>query len=399
MIMRPPTSSRYIILSFLVLFVVLLAYNTSSSGNINVENNLTPTSTTWLRRNLLKFNQLGNYLDPKSTASREQELATKVSYVTSFWAKPKGEEANPHRREVEAALLANIHNPHFDQVAVFLDSEDNEASCLEFHQTMADLSRQVFSMTAEEANELLAIKLNCVVVRTGQPTYYQMFDNALSYVVTGDVVVLANADMAFDDSMSLARSLNPEVLAVLGTSGFTNKMPVNLGNIYEEIMGTDYIANDVEKPGEWAIDRCADLRSRFSWDTWIFHKSKLLGRLKEENFMRPIRTNELVPFDMNENGAENAALWGVQEAYPFSSLYNACDRIQGWHFHLTPKTHHAREVPWLQSSTDTKSTMFSPRGSVPKPWGGYQLQGDPHPYAPKDPACTHTDSCFLGGTA
>eukprot|EP00984_Skeletonema_dohrnii_P037560 scaffold39734_cov244-Skeletonema_dohrnii-CCMP3373.AAC.1 len=151
-----------------------------------------------------------------------------------------------------------------------------------------------------------------------------MFSNALSDEVIGDVVVLANADMAFDDSMSLARFLNPEVLAVLGTSGFSNRMTTNIKNIYEEMMGTDYIT-DVEQrrghPGSWEIDRCAE--SRFSWDTWIFHKSKLMGRLKEENFQRLIRTNELVHFHMNENGAESAALWAIEQSYPFSSTYNA----------------------------------------------------------------------------
>eukprot|EP00984_Skeletonema_dohrnii_P019029 scaffold9027_cov86-Skeletonema_dohrnii-CCMP3373.AAC.1 len=117
--------------------------------------------------------------------------STKVSYVTSFWAKVKGKWNNPHRREVVAALLANIHNTHFDQVVVYLDREDDAESCLDFRQAMSDLSRQVFSMTAEESNKLLTNKLKCVDVQTGQPSYYQIFSNALSDEVIGDVVVLA----------------------------------------------------------------------------------------------------------------------------------------------------------------------------------------------------------------
>ncbi len=330
---------------------------------------------------------------------------TKVSYVTSFWAKVKGEDANPHRREVEASLLANIHNPHFDQVVVFLDREDNAESCVDFHQVMSDLSRQVFSMTAEESNALLDKKVKCVDVQTGQPTYYQMFSNALSDVVTGDVVVLANADMAYDDTMSLARSLHPEVLAVLGTSGFTNKMTANVKKIYEEIMGTDYIANNV-RPGVWEVDRCAETRRErielevypnrgYSWDTWIFHKSKLVGLLNEENFKRRIKSQELVAFNMNEMGAENAALWAVQQAYSFSDIYYACDKIHSWHFHLTPKTHKARLTPWLLQThpRDIRNPLFSPRGAVPKPWGGYP--GETHPFARKDPDCVRADSCFM----
>jgi hypothetical protein len=47
----------------------------------------------------------------------------KISYVTSFWARDRPTtHIVPHRREIEAALLANIfYNPHIDQVVVFLD--------------------------------------------------------------------------------------------------------------------------------------------------------------------------------------------------------------------------------------------------------------------------------------
>jgi hypothetical protein len=98
-------------------------------------------------------------------------------------------------------------------------------------------------MSVEEANEVLTAKVTCVNVMTGQPTYYQMFTNALSEEVIGDVVVLANADMAFDDTMSLARSLHPEVLVVLGTNGFSNNIPTPIKNIYEQVVGTDYTTN------------------------------------------------------------------------------------------------------------------------------------------------------------
>jgi hypothetical protein len=380
--MRPNCRSR---LYSLVLFV-LVAYCLWQQHELDHLREIAPTEYENVNQAIAVEN-----LPPPSAAHN-----TKVSYVTNFWAKVKGGEMHPHRREVEAALLANIHNPHFDQVVVYLDREDNAESCLDFRQAMSDLSRQVFSMTAGESNELLTNKLKCVDVQTGQPSYYQMFNNAMAEVVTGDVVVLANADMAFDDSMSLARSLNPEVLAVLGTSGFSNKMTANIKNIYEEMMGTDYIT-DVEQrsghPGSWEIDSCAELI--FSWDTWIFHKSKLMGRLKEVNFKRLSQTNELVPFYMNENGAESAALWAIEQSYPFSSTYNACDRIQSWHFHLAPKTHKVREAPWLQGSKDVHSPMFSPRGFVPKPWGGSSQGRAPHPFARKDPSCVGSDSCFI----
>eukprot|EP00984_Skeletonema_dohrnii_P021966 scaffold11082_cov74-Skeletonema_dohrnii-CCMP3373.AAC.3 len=278
-IMRP--APRCYPTAYFLVLIVLIAYcvwqqhgldhhlrgksQQQTAGNVNVDQAIA----------------VSNHLPPPPSATR----TIKVSYVTSFWAKVIGEEEiNPHRREVEAALLANIHNTHFDQVVVYLATEDNAQSCLDFRQAMSDLSRQVLSMTVDESNELLANKVKCVDVQTGQSSYYQMFSNALSDEVIGDVVVLANADIAFDDSMSLARFLNPEVLAVLSTHGFSNKMAANIKNIYEEMMGTDYVT-DVEQrrgnPGSWEIDSCAGRLS--SWDTWIFHKSKLTGALKEES--------------------------------------------------------------------------------------------------------------------
>eukprot|EP00985_Skeletonema_marinoi_P027954 scaffold23607_cov80-Skeletonema_marinoi.AAC.1 len=133
---------------------------------------------------------------------------------------------------------------------------------------MSDLSRQVLSMTAEESNELLNNKLKCVDVQTGQPSYYQMFSNALSDEVIGDVVVIANADMAFDDSMSVARFLNPEVLAVLSTHGFSNRMAANMKNIYEEI-----VPNRGLRLRKFESDRC-DAGQLPSWDTYC-HKQRL----------------------------------------------------------------------------------------------------------------------------
>eukprot|EP00985_Skeletonema_marinoi_P014568 scaffold7393_cov165-Skeletonema_marinoi.AAC.2 len=86
---------------------------------------------------------------------------------------------------------------------------------------------------------------------------------------------------------------------------------------------------------------------------------------------------------MNESGAENAALWALQQSYPFSSTYNA------WHFHLTKKTHKARETPWLRVS-DRNSPLFTPPGLVPKPYGFPQKASGGEP-----PLCVGTDSCFL----
>ena len=283
--------------------------------------------------------------------------------------------------------MANIHNPHFDQVVVFLDGVSDEANCVHFIKGIKDLGYAAMEETDPFS------KVACVNRNGGQPTYYQMFQNTLHEAVTGDVVVLANADQAFDDTISLARTLNPEVLAVLGTRGFSIRMPTTTKNFYDSSVGTDYMTNKKQlRSGEWDKDLC---NSKWSFDTWIFHKINIKN-LKEQDFKRRKQNREWVPFYMNEMGAENAALWGVQQSYPFMSLYNACDRIHSWHFHLTPKTHHDQKTAWLRGNYKPQDAQFTPRGSVPKPWGGGQSRGTPFP--PKDPNCVHAKSCFLRQT-
>jgi len=286
----------------------------------------------------------------------------KVSLVTSLWAKNKDAFIHPHRREIKAALMANILNPHFDQVVVFLDGITQDSNCFHFGKEMKAFAGKL----ALEDDPFS--KLTCIAVTTGQPTYFQMFENTFHDKVTGDIVVLSNADQAFDHTISQAQDLNPENLIVLGTRGFSNKMPPTTKYFYDTLVNTDYVTDlEQRKNGEWDTDMCRE--TLFSWDTYIFHKSKLMGRLNSGDFQRPDENDEMKYFYMNEMGAENAALWAVQQSYPFTSIYNACDDIHSWSFHLTPKTHHDQKTAWLQG------------GNVPAPYGGYKDKKSrrPHP--------------------
>jgi len=236
-IMRP--ASRFYAIASVLAYFVLMAYFRHDL-DITIDDQ---------RRAKLQLQTIGSsYIKEKATAidvTTNQNKA-KVSYVTILGAKVTNTNIHPHRRENEAALLANIHNPHFDQVVVFLvDGERKAEACLYFHQEISKLYGEVFSMTAEEYNEILSVKLKCVDVHTGRPTYYQMFHNALSDVVSGDVVVLSNADMAFDDTISLARHLNPEVLVTLESRGFSDDTIIfpETKWIYERVVGKDLPRN------------------------------------------------------------------------------------------------------------------------------------------------------------
>jgi hypothetical protein len=101
----------------------------------------------------------------------------------------------------------------------------------------------------------------------------------------------------------------------------------------------------------------------------------IMGRLKEVYFQRLNIRKEMEFFYMNEYQAENAALWALFKCVPeFTSVYNACDRIHSWHFHLTPKMHADHSTSWGKDK-------------VPQPWGP--------PFPSKTPSCIDTGNCFL----
>jgi hypothetical protein len=221
-------------------------------------------------------------------------------------------------------------------------------------------------------------KLTCIGVPGGQPTYYQMFQNALHEAVTGDVVVLSNADQAFDDTISLASSLNPEVLAVLGTHDFSEETPTIIKYFYETLVGKDYLRTDIEQQGtsERDTDLCGALRQPLFWDTWIFHKSKIKD-LKEEDFHQ-----NMLPFYMSGIGAESAALLAVQKSCTFTSLYNACDRVHAWHFHLMQEEGQ-NEQKVTHAHGDPRSPILT------------QPVAATEELPLKNPKCVLADNCFL----
>ena len=65
-----------------------------------------------------------------------------------------------------------------------------------------------------------AAALTCLDRVEGQPTYLEMFQYSIMSTVQGPVVALANTDQAFDSSLRIATSLQPNGLVVLSTVGY-----------------------------------------------------------------------------------------------------------------------------------------------------------------------------------
>lgn len=84
-------------------------------------------------------------------------------------------------------------------------------------------------------------------------------------------------------------------------------------------------------------DRCYDpsVQNRSSWDAFVLYPERV--RLVEKFF---VDRETGRPFYMNQNGAENAALYALQQANPHTRTFQACDMVKMWHLHLEEKTHH-----------------------------------------------------------
>ncbi|CAB9504735.1 expressed unknown protein [Seminavis robusta] len=266
-----------------------------------------------------------------------------ISMVTSFWAQPPDQEVSPHRQEIEASLLNNMNNPHFHQVVIILDGSNVNASCTHFKARMelveADYNKFVGTDTSspDYQNRKKPI-LTCVDRTLGQPNYFEMFSYAADpTIVTGDVVILENADHAFDHTVQYASKIKDNVIMTLSSWGFDagkEKIPSPTKQHMQFIHG-------------WGLDGMAgDLRRRCqggsnSWDGYVFHRKIMQGRLDPSFFQR---NNAF--FLMNQKKAEWAALAALKSNFPEASFSNGCTVIQTWHMHGFPKMHgNNRKVP------------------------------------------------------
>ncbi|CAB9510095.1 expressed unknown protein [Seminavis robusta] len=283
-----------------------------------------------------------------------------ISLVTSFWAQSPEEEVSPHRREIEESLLNNIHNPHIHQVVIILDGSSENANCSHFKTRMEQLEQEFNTFMNLDDNmnspEYQARKrplLTCVHRADTQPFYYEMFQYATNPdIVKSDIVIVANADQAFDESVATASRLKHNIVLALPTSGFDkDRVPSPTRDHFAKLHGTTAPAY-----ANGSANRCR--HKMLSWDGYAFHRTLLAGHLKPEFFQRPsVQGNAF--FKMNEVGGENAALWGLQQSQRHAKYIKTCEVMHLWHFHGAPKmhAHNKKGLYWLDRE-----------GKVPKPW-------------------------------
>ncbi|CAB9510106.1 expressed unknown protein [Seminavis robusta] len=233
------------------------------------------------------------------TTEAKAPSAKTISLVTSFFADALvQEDPHPHLAEIQASILNNLHNPYFDQLVVILDGSSSQSNCTTFYDRIGVLQRQYakYWKLMDRHPKIVKPSLTCVDRPESQPNYYEMFTYATDpNIVTGDIIVLSNADQAFDDTVG-----------------------------------------EVSRTG--IAGRCGATTP--SWDGYVFHRLLVQGKLQPQDFMRNTLTESgRAFFKMNESGGENAGLWALLAQIPEANDANGCALVRTWHFHHAKKMH------------------------------------------------------------
>ena len=246
------------------------------------------------------------------------ESKPRVELFVSFWA--PSNSGSPHRNEVLAAILMNMRHPYISSVHIALEARP-DFGCKEF-------SRSLEEPLAQMKKQQSTAKLVCVPYEA-QPTYLQMFQFTQT-AARGNIAVLMNGDMVFDASLAQLRRLRHGTAAVVATSGLA-QAPKHVLQIFSEL-------HDIDSKNLSGIpNRCYDpqVLERTSWDAFAWYAHEIVI---EEKFF--IDANTGLPFYMNQNGAENAALHALQQSNSGLNTLQSCDIIKMWHLHTEEKMHH-----------------------------------------------------------
>jgi hypothetical protein len=241
---------------------------------------------------------------------------------------------NIHVHEIFMVLWMNVMNEIFYKVHVITESD-----CGELLRELVRCADEIGSKTVANKSlirwEMMKEKLVCVPSRTGrQPNYGDFFEYA-NRSLAGNMVLLANGDIVFDESLrriAPKRIMAGELAFVLGV-----KTPP-LSSVYKTVFGTDCgppTVSDQCSVGPWQGANAKTAGQ--SWDAFVF-ASPL-----PSNFAY---SNEDV--HMNLYGAEHVAAFAFAKSG--IQLYNPCEHINAFHWHCQGQKMH----PWLHNVwTDT----------------------------------------------
>lgn len=251
--------------------------------------------------------QFSNY--HSSDAQRSEDTAN-LTLLTSFFYNAD----HAHWAELAGALHVNVHNPFFGKVHILMESPTGR-ECDELQSKISEaLNGAEWSADAEK-------RLTCVPV-SAQPTYGDFFDYANS-ALAGKVVVLANTDVAFDDTLGL---IDSEAFDTGGVGYVLSVQPPPYSGDYSRLYGTECDSDTRCTIGgvdgwRWGGN---------SWDVYVFHS--------------PLQSMESKYLDhfMNNRGGENRAAYQLEKVAGVP-LSNPCKHIHAFHWHCSGGDMHAQK--------------------------------------------------------
>ena len=224
-----------------------------------------------------------------------------LALVTSLWSDSNSHQE--HRAEVVKSLSINVRNRHFSVVFVQLDGANGEGGC---QQLVSDLERTF------KVKSMHIRKLVCAYEGDVRLSYLRMFEIAKNtLLLQGYVVVLANGDMVFDDTIMKAKYVQKDTLLTIATRGHW-------------------------RSPKRTPDRCYIApKIRDSWDGYIFHPESL--KLNQSLWLDE-KTRRFFP--MNQVWAEESALNAIHVASTsIEKFFQVCEEIHMWHLHEASKTY------------------------------------------------------------
>jgi hypothetical protein len=253
---------------------------------------------------------------------------------------------NYHLHEIYSAIEMNIQNPAIYDVHIMTESD-----CGELLKTFEKWADRISNTTVIRKD--LHHKLRCVPSPTGVQPRYTDFFNYANNSLAGRLVVLANADIVFDETLRRIepeRILTGEIMFVLSVS------PPPWNGRYKEVFGTD--CNPTVKCGVGAWQGAPAYKSSgWSWDAYVF-ASPLPKKFN------PSEANVV----MNMMGAEYIAAYQFERSGV--KVYNPCEYVHTYHWHCQGgKMHGARDNSWHMAVANIFPCSYCPGVMMPKEYG------------------------------
>lgn len=240
--------------------------------------------------------------------------------LTSFFFK----EDHPHWAEVAGALHVNLHNPYFSRVHVLLESPTG-SKCDEFRDRVTNALK--WGKWRPDALQ----RLVCVPWQS-QPSYLAFFEYA-NYNLPGDLVILANTDVTFDESLGLidSRAFNS------GNLGYViSVQPPPYSSEYASMFGTE-----CDTASRCVLGTFGGLSGRSDDDGWFWGGDSWDVYVFRPPFHHDMQENGLFHV-MNTEQGENRAGYQL-EVKAEVHLSNPCMHIHAFHWHcMGGKMHGAR---------------------------------------------------------